>query len=98
MANKHRGQVDIELDKPRVVKYDLNAFAEIEDRFNVPVSKIGEIEMGLKQVRTLLWAGLIHEDEALTEKQVGALVDFSNLEYVNQKIVEAFSNATGAKN
>jgi hypothetical protein len=95
MANKQKGIVEIELDKKRHIRYTLNALAEIEDKLGVPLSKIQEVELGIKSVRTLLWAGLIHEDETLTEKQVGDMVDFSNLEYVQKKVSEAFANAVG---
>lgn len=97
MANKQKAIVDIKLDKPRKLRYTLNALAEIEDKLGIPLSKIAEVEMSMKNVRVMLWAGLIHEDEELTEKYVGNLVDFENFEYVQGKIAEAFAMAT-AKN
>jgi hypothetical protein len=95
MANKERAIVEIELDKPRNLRFTLNALAEIEDRLGVPLSKLGEVELGIKAAQIILWAGLIHEDESLTLKQVGDMVDLTNLEYVQQKIGEAFALATG---
>ena len=97
MANKQKGIVSIELDKKRTLRYTLNALAEIEDVLGVPLSQMSELEMGVKTVRTMLWAGLLHEDENLTEKAVGNMVDFGNLEYIQTKVSEAFSAAT-AKN
>jgi hypothetical protein len=69
----------------------LNSLAEIEDKLGVPLSKLAEVELGVKTVRAMLWAGLIHEDEELTEREVGNLVDFENLEYVQEKVGEAFA-------
>ncbi len=100
MANKYR-YVDIELDKPRKLRYDLNALCELEDRFDKPImeilSGIGE-KMSIKLVRTLVWAGLIHEDEELTEKQVGTMVDMSNIMEVQEKLTEALSTSFSGKN
>ena len=97
MANKQKNEVSIMLDKKRTIRFTLNALAEIEDTLGVPLSKLSEVELGVKTVRTMLWAGLLHEDETLTERQVGNWVDFENLEEVQTKVTEAFSMAM-AKN
>ncbi len=94
MANKQRAAISVELDKTRTIRFTLNSMAEMEDKLGVPLSKLGEIELGVKSVRTMLWAGLIHEDPELTEREVGNLVDFDNLEYVQSKVAEAFAFAT----
>lgn len=94
MANKQKKVVEIELDKVRGLRFTLNSLAEIEDRLGVPLSKMSEVELGIKSIRTMLWAGLIHEDPELTETEVGNMVDFENLEYSQEKVAEAFSLAT----
>lgn len=93
MANKQKKEVTVTLDKKRTIRFTLNALAEIEDALGVPLSQMSEVELGIKTVRTMLWAGLIHEDEELTERQVGNMVDFSNLEEVQKKVSEAFAMA-----
>jgi hypothetical protein len=95
MANKHRAVVEIELDKTRHLCFDLNALAELEDKLGVPLSKLSEVELGVKSIRSMLWAGLIHEDETLTERQVGGMVGFDNFEYVQNKLSEAWALAMG---
>ena len=95
MANKHKSLVTIELDKVRKIRYTLNALAEIEEKLGAKLDQLDKIDMGIKELRTFLWAGLIHEDAELTEREVGNLVDFDNMEYINQKITEAFQSATG---
>lgn len=91
MANKQKGLVEIELGgKTRTLNYDLNAIAELEDKTGVEVSDMAEMKMSIKNVRAMLWAGLIHEDEDLTEKEVGAMVNMHNMEYVQEKLAEAF--------
>jgi len=100
MANKYR-YVDIELDKPRRLRYDLNALCELEDRFNKPIMEllkdVGQ-NMSIKLVRTLVWAGLIHEDKDLTEAQVGEMIDLSNIIEVQEKLTEALSTSFSGKN
>lgn len=97
MANKHRGIVEINLDRPRHLRYTLNALSEIEDKLGIPLTEIGKTPLGIKAVRVILWAGLIHEDPDLTVEAVGDLVDFGNFEEVQLKIAEAFEAATQGK-
>ncbi len=93
MANKQRHLVELELgDKTYTMHYTLNSLAEIEDCLGVPLAELGKVQMGMKAVRVMLWAGLIHE--GLTEKEVGSMVDFGNFEYVQEKLAEAFEVAT----
>jgi DNA mismatch repair protein MutH len=98
MANKQRGFVKIELDKVRHLRYTMNALAEIEDQLGVPLSEMKDVKMTIKNVRVILWAGLIHEDAELTQEEVGNMVDLGNFEEVQQKIAEAFAMADKGKN
>ena len=98
MSNKHRGLVEIELDKTRQIRFTLNALAELEDKLGVPLTELEGLTMGVKQIRTFLWAGLLHEEPELSEQAVGNMVDFDNIEYINEKINEAFQRATQRKN
>ncbi len=90
MANKQRGLVDIKLDKKRKLFYDLNALAEIEDALGVKIHEMHTLSLGMKNIRTILWAGLIHEDAELLEEQVGSMVSVSNIGEVQVKVQEAF--------
>ena len=98
MSNKHRGLVEIELDKTRQIRFTLNALAELEDKLGVSLTELEGLNMGVKQIRTFLWAGLLHEEPELSEQAVGNMVDFDNIEYINEKINEAFQRATQRKN
>jgi hypothetical protein len=42
------------------------------------------------KVRAIVWAGLRHEDESLTQRQVGAMLDPANLAPVIAAYTEAF--------
>lgn len=93
MANKQKHIVELELgEKIFTLRYTLNSLAEIEDNLGVALADLGKVTMGMKSVRVMLWAGLIHE--GLTELEVGDLVDFGNFEYVQGKLAEAFEMAT----
>jgi hypothetical protein len=82
-----RAPVIIELDKARTLKYTLNSFAEMEDKYGSVDAALKKMEQGsIKAVRFMLWAGLIHEDETLTEQQVGAMIEVLDLETIVEKM------------
>jgi hypothetical protein len=75
----------INLDKPRKLLYDLNAMQAYEkitgkSAFD-PIEKVDATVLG-----AMLWACLIHEDDAITLKDVGKLVTIKNLNYVASKL------------
>ena len=89
--------IPIELDKPRTLLFDLNAFAELEERFGSMDKAFDAMQKGsLKAARTLLWAGLLHEDAKLTERAVGSMVTLGNLEALMESITQALMNAMPA--
>lgn len=71
--------------KERELRYDLNAIAEIGDRLGLTIrlahfqEDLMDAPLSLSAVRTVLWAGLIHAEPDLTEKEVGAWVDQDNI-------------------
>ncbi|MED4840395.1 hypothetical protein P9695_08755 [Weizmannia sp. CD-2023] len=93
MANKQRGIVEVELDKVRHIRYTMNALAEIEDKLGYGLADLDGKQLKIKEVRVILWAGLIHEDPELTEEQVGDMIDLGNMQYVQGKMSEAFEQA-----
>ncbi|HEF5065822.1 hypothetical protein [Bacillus paramobilis] len=91
MANTQRGQATLTLDKERTLLFDLNALADVEDKLGMSMTEIGE-KMSIKVMRTLLTAGLSHEDPELTERQVGAMITMDNIKTVQ----DALSIAMGS--
>jgi hypothetical protein len=66
--------VDITLDKPRRLRFDINALIDIE---NVSGGKsIQQVlgNMGIGTIRLLMWAGLKHDDRRLTQEKTGELL------------------------
>lgn len=79
--------------KDHEIKFDLNALAELEDKYGSVDAAFETLDksQSIKSMRTILWAGLLHEDENLTEREVGAMIDFSLM----NKIMEALNGALG---
>jgi hypothetical protein len=89
--------VSVELDKPRTLKYDLNAFAELEEIYGSMDQAFAAMRSGsMKAARSLLWAGLLHEDNNLTPRKVGAMVTLDNMEPVMDAISSALLDAMPA--
>lgn len=93
MANPHRAQVEIELGgKTRVLRYDLNALAELERVFGKKISEIfREENMGMWFIREMVWAGLRWSSSKLTPSAVGAMMELDKLKYYGEKIGEALN-------
>nr|BDD45775.1 hypothetical protein 4 [bacterium]BDD47214.1 hypothetical protein 7 [bacterium] len=98
MANKQRGYVEIELDKTRQLKFDFNALAEMEDVLQKPITQMNGENIGLKELRALLYAGLKHEEPGLTLDKAGQLIALDRVEKITEKVMEAFSLAFGDMN
>lgn len=75
----------------RVVKFDLNAMAELEDKYGSVDAAFKALDEGsIKAVRFVLWAGLIHEDASLTERQVGSLIDMNYMSNLMNTLGQSF--------
>lgn len=86
--------ISVMLDTERHLKFDLNAFACLEELYGSIPEALQALEKGsIKAVRALLWAGLLHEDENLTERQVGSFVGMENLQSISESINAALMNS-----
>lgn len=75
----------------RTLKYDLNALAEMEDKYGSVDAAFAALDTNsIKAVRFVLWAGLVHEDAGLTEQKVGSLIDLRYLNDLMGTLGEAF--------
>lgn len=91
--------------KPRYIKFDLNAFAEMEKIYG-DMDKVNEVlqKNSIRDIRTILWLGLIWDEAILdpvtgeptsyrlTQHQVGSWLDTSNM----KTVVAGLSKAMGA--
>lgn len=86
--------IKLTLDKERTLLFDLNAFAELEEKYGSVDAAMEEIQKGsMKAIRTMLWAGLVHEDETLTERQVGSMLSMAMLENMTEQLLAALGEA-----
>lgn len=64
--------------KERHLRYDWNALEALEETAGISLDSLQAVMSDPKQrmrnLRLVLWAGLIHEDETLTPKEVGRLL------------------------
>lgn len=98
MANKQRGYVNINLDRPRKLRFDTNALAELEDALGQPVTAFDQGNVGIKTLRAMIWAGLLHELPDLTVREAGKLMDDGDLQEISSKLTEALELAFGSNN
>lgn len=65
----------IKLDKTRNLKYGMRALSLIEETLGKPVANIDVGDITMKDMATIIWAGLAHEDKSLTPEKVMDLID-----------------------
>lgn len=84
----------IELDRPRHLRYDLSALADLEEKLGVDsIQQFFDQPLNFRAIRTMVWAGLVHEDDTLTESQVGRWIDGSNYQRVYEATIKALLSA-----
>jgi len=93
--------------KERTLRYDLNAFAELEEKYGSIEKTMTALEAGsIKSVRLILWAGLLHEHQiidlktlkptgeySITPMDVGGWVSIADLPDISNAIREAMDSA-----
>lgn len=91
--------VTIELDRPRTLRYGMNALVKIEELTGKTISKLDLENISIKDLRTIVYAGLFHEDKSITPERVADLIDeYSELQTVANKLGEAMTMAFGKGN
>lgn len=91
--------VVIELDKARNLRYGINALVTIEELTGRPITLLDLNALSMKDLRNILFAGLVYEDTTLTPEKVGTLIDeYSNITEIATKLGEAFTLAFGDTN
>jgi hypothetical protein len=72
----HKAYVEVELGgENKLLKYDFNAVADIEEYFGKGIGAImTEENLGFRAIRALYWAGLKWKDRGLTMERVGHLI------------------------
>ena len=88
--------VTINLDRPRTLRYGMNALATIEDITGKSILSLDLNNVGVRDLLAIVYGGLYHEDKTLTIEKVGELIDdYSDLTEIAEKIGEALTEAFG---
>ena len=91
--------VEIGLDKLRYLRFDINAFADIEQKGGAGLEKlVGENLVGINTIRLLLWGGLKWEEPRLSLEQVGNMISQyleggGELQDIGNKVMEAVQHS-----
>lgn len=86
--------------RPRRLRYDWNALEALEETAGITIDSLKDImsdpRQRLRNIRHIMWAGLLHEDETLTPKAVGAIMTpLSEMAEWVERITTAFRLAFG---
>ncbi len=79
--------------------YDLNAFAELEEIYGSIDEAMAALSSGsIKAIINVLRAGLLHENESLTTREVGKMFDLSRLKEIGGQVNLAIVRAIPQQN
>ena len=82
--------VTVILDKERHIIFDLNALADLEEEYGDITEAFKKLQSGsIKAIKKFIFIGLKHEDEELTEKEVGKMVTLENMGILGNAVNEA---------
>lgn len=83
----------LNLDKERKIAFDLNAIAELEDKYGDLDKAVDALNKAkVKDIRFFLYAAMCSYED-LTEKEVGRIVNVENLNHVAEELVKIFNNS-----
>lgn len=91
--------VPITLDKTRNLRIGFKASDIIEATLKTPISKLNFDEMTMREMATVVYAGLVHEDKELTVDRVLDLMDeFGDIEELGEALGKALEIGFSRKN
>lgn len=89
--------IPVELDRQRRIRYSTNALIAMEDQMGkkvgVVIKEFNEGLFGFKDIRIMLWAGLMEDDRKLTLSKVGDIMDDVGFERAVDCIGKGFEAA-----
>ncbi|MGF9978674.1 hypothetical protein [Viridibacillus arvi] len=86
-------KVELADGKEYEIKFDLNSLCSLQEKFgDDALTALSNIDgSDFKLIRTILFCVLEHED--LTEKEVGSLIDMTNISSVVEALSQAMENS-----
>lgn len=88
-------EVKIKLgDKERILAIDFNCFAELEEQYGDIQTAMEALQKGsIKAIRAFVYAALVADDETLTIKKVGKMLNMNCMEELSVALNEALGEA-----
>jgi len=74
MTTLRKGELELQLDRKRIMRMDYNAIAEAEEALNKPFPSVNLRNMSIKELRGILYGTLKEDDLSLTVQDVGRLM------------------------
>lgn len=89
----------IDMDKERHLKFGMNALVKLEKDMGKPLSEMDENNFAMSDLVSMFKAGLYWEDKALTDEDVGDIMDDAiekhGMSYLSSKLGEAIKKSLG---
>ena len=85
--------VKVTLDRERTLKLDLEALEAFEEASGTNFFEMDGRGFKIKELRYLVWAGLLHEDPELKPDDVKGMIHIGNMKVVSQAISKLTKNA-----
>jgi hypothetical protein len=82
--------------KTHNLRFDYNALCALEEYSRLPIGELWERLTGsvhLRDIRSIIWAGLLHEDRSLTPEAVGEMIDFAKMSELAESVTKALDLA-----
>lgn len=93
IAKVKSNPIEVQLDKTRHLRYTLGSFAYLEETYGDIDTAFNAMEKGsMTAIIDIIYAGLIHEDDTLTKKQVSHMIDMDNMNDIVEQITKAMGN------
>lgn len=91
--------IPYKLDKVRNLRYGMMALSLFEETTGKEMTSMDFNRVSIKDLGTIIWAGLYHEDKDLTPETVMELIDeHSDIEEASEAMEKALDGAFGGKN
>lgn len=75
--------------KERTIQFDMNAFAELENKFGSIENAMNVLSGGkMNDVKTVMWAGLIHDEVEEFDEDTGEPIKYSITPYQVGKMIK----------
>ena len=91
-----KAYITVQLDKMRNLRYGMRALETIEELTGNAIGKLDLQNLKMKDLKCIVYAGLVHEDKELTPDKVVELIDeYSDIQSIADSVGKAMTEAFG---